>query len=378
MILLKYSHYVWIPVCIALGIFLFVRLEPLKLGLHSRRIPNPRTPLSEPSTDFKTNKLDFTQPVSPLLNTTKASVNSPRPLEGVKTAAAARTLRRTKIMYLVQTESCIPSYLQSVLANEKDACDCDIMVLSYEKKCEKVFLGSEASVEYIYNKSISWSKGRNLLYSTAKARQEEYLYYVFLDDDIVLEHKEKSTENPWRTFESFLRRIEPAVAAVPMLNFLSFAYKMRAQDKKCPNISPEDECLPTGRFDAAVNGFHHEAVNYILPYTTRFDDVSWWYTCSYVGIKSEVIFQGHSVLLTKLRGKNNKHRSYPRAKAKDKALLTIIDLIESELPEKYRNKGVLREWRTQGVLHEQISSSYCLPSPPAHKPIVPFEIFDIL
>ena len=109
MILPKYSHYVWIPVCLALGIFLFVRLEPLKLGLHSRMIPNPRTPLSEPSTDFKTNKLDFTNstPVSPLLNTTKASVNSPRPLEGVKTAAAARTLRRTKIMYLVQTESCI-------------------------------------------------------------------------------------------------------------------------------------------------------------------------------------------------------------------------------------------------------------------------------
>ena len=36
------------------------------------------------------------------------------------------------------------------------------------------------------------------------------------------------------------------------------------------------EYLPAVCFDAAFNGFHYQAVEYILPYSGRFDATTWW------------------------------------------------------------------------------------------------------
>ena len=40
------------------------------------------------------------------------------------------------------------------------------------------------------------------------------MYYIFLDDDIVLFGIQETTLNPWRKLEDSLRKMEPAMAAI--------------------------------------------------------------------------------------------------------------------------------------------------------------------
>lgn len=157
----------------------FVR-QPIKPNQRDS-IPRPRLDSEEPISDERTHKP----------NNIHVQYN--------QSLLTAEREKPTRLMYLVQTEGCITLYLQTVLVEEKEACDCDVMVLSFEEKCEDIPPG--ANIEYLYQ-SLTWSKGRNLLYSTAKAQQVRYLYYIFLDDDIILdyfEHSKNLTENPWRT-----------------------------------------------------------------------------------------------------------------------------------------------------------------------------------
>ena len=63
-------------------------------------------------------------------------------------------------------------------------CMCDVLVLSCKKTCNDTL--SLPHVEYIFNSSTTWTTGRNLLLEVAMLRRETYLYYIFLDDDIVL------------------------------------------------------------------------------------------------------------------------------------------------------------------------------------------------
>ena len=69
-------------------------------------------------------------------------------------------------------------------------------------------------MEYIFNSSTTWTTGRNLLYEVAMLRRETYLYYIFLDDDIVLFGIQETNLNLWRKLEDSLRKMEPAVAAL--------------------------------------------------------------------------------------------------------------------------------------------------------------------
>ena len=132
--------------------------------------------------------------------------------------------------------------------------------------------------------------------------------------------------------------------------------------------------LPTPFFDPAINAFHHEAVEYILPYTTRFDKISWWWSGWYVGIRSEIKFPGQVVVLTKLVGINDQHRPYPRRSPKNDVYWhSIVNEAGADLPEQYRNLTSSDEWRKQGPLgHFYRSSSLCLPPPRPHMTIKPF------
>ena len=101
------------------------------------------------------------------------------------------------------------------------------MVLSYKQICS---VTPSPHIEYIFSSSTTWTTGRNLLFEVARRRGEKYLYYIFMDDDIVLRFKtELNNLNSWREFENFLKRIEPAVGAVDIYNqeFIHLAYTAR-------------------------------------------------------------------------------------------------------------------------------------------------------
>ena len=268
-------------------------------------------------------------------------------VESIPSRAATET-KLSRFLYLVQTEGCLPSKLNSTeVIGHSSTCQCDVLVLNYKHKCDDE---PSEHITYIFNPSVSWNAGRNLLFETARERKNKYLYYIFMDDDITLTLERKS-QNPWRLFENFLKQIEPAVAAVRIKDLWICDLKAMHKSRRrfgCGLTTAVDN-LPTPFFDPAINAFHHEAVKHILPYTTRFDDVSWWWSGWYAAIKSEVMFPGQVVVHTKLIGINNKHRSYPRKSPDSEAdWLAIVNL-----PERYQNATLLDEW-----LQDEINFSH--------------------
>lgn len=183
------------------------------------------------------------------------------------------TPRPSRFLYLSQTENCLPNNLLSVdVIGNSTACQCDVLVLSYKHKCSK---NPHKHVTYLFNSSTSWASGRNFLYENAQTRGKVYLYYIFLDDDIGLSTKTPNA-NPWREFEDFLKQIEPAVAAIntDTNGMLQHVLNGRKQ-KGCPlNKTLNYSYVPTARFDPAMNAYHYEAAEYILPYTTLYDKTS--------------------------------------------------------------------------------------------------------
>ena len=279
----------------------------------------------------------------------------------------------SRFLYLVQTESCLPDHLDSVKAiGYASACQCDVLVLSFKQICS---VTPPPHVAYLFNSSTSWTTGRNLLFEVARKRGEKYLYYIFMDDDIVLEFKTKpNNHNPWREFENFLKRIEPAVGAADIYTKERLRLVYNARKKQGCSVKEKTDYLPTVRFDAAFNAFHYQAVEYILPYSHKSDAISWWLSQLYTEVKCEIVFRGHTVLHTEVRAINRKHRSYPRKEADDSDLLTILNEMEAELLEEYRNSSLLLEWKKDGLDHGKISSTYCFPPPPPHMPIKPYNI----
>ena len=230
-------------------------------------------------------------------------------------------LKISRLVYLVQTESCLPKYLASpeVIGNFS-ICNCDVLVLNYKERCNDTSL---PHVEYVFNSSTTWTTGRNLLYELAMERDETYHYYIFIDDDIKLyiTNENNKTHNPWRAFESSLKSIEPAVGVVYDFGNLKDLYSYR-KAIKCNNVT--DEYLPTVYFDPAFNAFHYKAVQHILPYSTRFDNITWWYSHFDIDIKCELMFCGQVVLHSYIIAKNIKHRQYKRMLPKQQRNTTFV------------------------------------------------------
>ena len=310
--------------------------------------------------------------------------SSPRlPVVSVKRAAFSGD---KKIMYLLQTESCLPLYLRLVdVMGNTSICKCDVLVLSYKKPCNDTL--SLPHVGYIFNSSTTWTTGRNQLYEVAMLRRETYLYYIFLDDDIVLFGIQETTLNPWRKLEDSLRKMEPAVAALltvwgdkqkceTALLLLSYMINHVRQKQKC-SFNKTTDFFPIVGMDAAFSAFHYQSVNYILPYSSRFDVISWWYSQVYVNIKCEIMFRGQVLHHTDVCAVNPSHRPYPRGQ---KRLLgsitkTIVNEIEEKIPKEYRTKlsSLMLGWKTKGHHgHATTSPTLCLPPPTPHKPIKPY------
>lgn len=276
-------------------------------------------------------------------------------------------------LYLIQTESCLPEHLASPgVFGDGQACRCHVLVLGYQRQCTN---SSLPHTEHIFKPSTTWATGRNILVNTAMKRTTKYLYYIFMDDDIDLQMNSGRNINPWRLFENFLVRVEPAVAAVDDSFNPCLPAIYRARKRLNCSISSNIEYIPAVRYDAAFNAFHYEALPHLLPYAAKYDNMSWWAAQAYVVINAEIKFRGQVVLHTWIRGYNPVHRPYPQRKLTDKDLLPILEDIARKLPAKYQDSKVLQHWKRDGVEHQFKSSTLCLPPPLPHKPIMPYSQF---
>ncbi len=275
----------------------------------------------------------------------------------------------TRILYLTQTEECLPDHLKSALGN-CSACRCDVVVLSYKKACNDKSL---PHVEYLFNKSTTWTTGRNLLFhSKIHDRSEGYLYFIMMDDDIHL-HWAKTAKgrntNPWRSFEEFIMRVQPPVAA---LDLREQYMTSKLEHRRLNNCSTELEYIPTVGYDAAFNAFHYKAIEHLLPYWDRMESFSIFSSQVYNIVWSEIVFRGQVVLRTDLVALNPLHRKYPRNFDLSKDLPPILRSITQRVPANCQNAPVLQEWRTKGITHGwSTSATYCLPPPQPNQTIVP-------
>ncbi len=103
-----------------------------------------------------------------------------------------------------------------------------------------------------------------------------------MDDDVqLIKMDEKSTQNPCRMSEESLNIFQPAVV------FLLLDEETRIQSKTLPKPF---NCELTGYIqiydmNAIFSAFHYQAIDHILPYTAKYNSVSWWFSQMYIIIK---------------------------------------------------------------------------------------------
>lgn len=300
--------------------------------------------------------------------------------------------KRKAITYLVQAESCLSEHFSSFIKLESSTRR-DVIVLSWWKQC----LDSSrnlSGVVYVDGKNTSWSTGRNILYRLALKRNRNYLYYVFLDEDIEFSFTanisqdigyRKGTSHPLEAFEIFLIDYEPAIG---LCNYCSRCGKLVPNGSYVPGLCcsprPATNNLPpilpvTIGFDAAVNAFHTKAVQHLLPYRLDYEETSWWESQKYVILASDILFRGQVVRYTPVTAINNEHRDYPQLALDNWG--DILGDIRKGVPEEYRNQSVFNRKPEVDMVPEVSDNVLYTPlwnisiSGPK-SPIVPYGHFD--
>ena len=226
-----------------------------------------------------------------------------------------------KFLYLLQTETCIPDYLKDSKAiGNPLTCNCDVLVLGYVSLCKEA---SPKHIQYVHDPNTTWSTGRNRLHDIAMKRPTEYSYYIFMDDDILLKQtwkndsKVNSTRsNSWRIFEGFLLEYTPPVGIT--------GYCYTNYVPPCKKPTKPTVIQIQGIFDAAFNAFHFKALPYLIPYVTKYENISWWYSQHYLANFASVNFNGKGVVSNEaITAVNIKHRNYPRKVANVKTIKFI-------------------------------------------------------
>ncbi len=207
------------------------------------------------------------------------------------------------------TGSCVQDYLFDKAALG-DATLVDFYVLSYKEECKKPKPGN---VRYIFKRSTTWTSGRNLLYSASRNSGKQYLYHIFMDDDVIpifTEHmhdfektfkdevvkkgllkaylesskgysegkrERRNNTSAWRAFENDLLKYSPAFS---VSNYISWSrnyidFVKQAWSATCYKGKKMPWVVSTTFFDELFIAFHDKAAQILLPYSEMFDDINW-------------------------------------------------------------------------------------------------------
>ena len=298
-----------------------------------------------------------------------------------------------QFVYLVQAESCLPKHQTALFIQLGSSSKRDIIVLSWGQQCLLDSSTNLTGVDYVYVKNTTWSTGRNILYNLAKANKDnKYQYYIFMDEDIEFTFTpntaqdiySKGTKNALEAFENFLLSYEPAVG---LCNYCSRCGKSLSNGSVVPALCcsarPSSGILPpilpvTITFDAAINAFHTDAIQHILPYRLDYEEISWWESQKYVILASDVLFRGQVLRYTRVTAINNNHRDYPQQVLDNWG--EILADIRKRVPERYKNRSIFHRDPVVDMIPEIIGNvvhtvlwNISIPEPKT--PIVPYSHF---
>ncbi|CAH1780388.1 unnamed protein product [Owenia fusiformis] len=251
-------------------------------------------------------------------------------------------------LYIVNSYQCIRDYLvqMDTLGDPKNL---DVLVLSYKAPCKD---SKFDHVKYMFGPNTTWTSGRNLAWTYAQKNLGKYLYYVFLDEDILLKptlprilsknvlNKLKSNTSILRQFEDCLLETQPAVGA-PM--FSGGDPLLISDECKLDNYRKEwnlPERVPMIYFDMIFVALHNKAIEHLMPLDVQYDKQSWWASGQYLQMKSYYYFHRQVARYTLMTVHNNRHKGYPRGLV---SYADIIKDIKSKVPMSYRNATIFRQ-----------------------------------
>ena len=190
-----------------------------------------------------------------------------------------------KFLYLVQTEGDLPTHYSNI--NHESA---DVLYLSWK----------QPRPGDIYFPNSTWTQGRNKLLEAAQKLDGDYLYYIFLDDDI------EFIAGDWRSFERLLLEYQPCIAT-PRANF----YPTKSDDSV--------EAQIVYAFDAVFNAFHRDVVadKILLPYREDFDEESWLLSQLFLIHLAGVCYHHKVLQFNHVKVTQIQHRPYPKGNIGD-------------------------------------------------------------
>jgi hypothetical protein len=157
-------------------------------------------------------------------------------------------------------------------------------------------------LDVLYFPNSTLVQGRNRLFFQVQQSFPEtsFMYYIFMDGDVTLKEVKDfgfNTGNPWLTFEQYLLEWEPAVG------FPHFG---------AADYDEDSEVQIAFNFDQIVVAYHTETVTLLLPYTERFDNVSWWYCGTVQNALCAALYNNHRMQFNALRALSWESNFSPR------------------------------------------------------------------
>ena len=267
---------------------------------------------------------------------------------------------------------------------------CDVYVNSFIDKCQKTEVPKH--VTYLYDPSTSWTTGRNKLYAIMKSTGKDYYYHIFLDDDVVpfytesiIRHaknkdlaegsigsielfedfindpnglkeaiyQETNGKSAWRTFEDDLLIHSPAFAVTNLLR-LPDGFESRLMMQKhwvqmCSSKNRMPWIVPTVYLDECFIAYHREALPLLLPYTEKFEHISWHLSGILQVFRARALMYRQGIANYKVSVLNKKHRPYPRGfRIPDNLLLQYFEAdgkdIKNTIDDREHNYKPFNSW----------------------------------
>lgn len=197
-------------------------------------------------------------------------------------------LPEQKCLYLIQASGELPKVYEH-FKNKKD-----FVLLSYKNKTQDTD---------IFLPNSTWTSGRNALRDYALRLDQDYDYYIFLDEDLVFDDGKTFDD-----FELSLNKYRPNIGS-PTVGGYGHEYFNPRTDAimKLNNRS-------VLFFDGCCNAFSRKAFlsNQIFPYITEFDNTNWW-ASQYIMIMLCRESKNDVYVFNELAVTNTQASSYPKA-----------------------------------------------------------------
>lgn len=188
----------------------------------------------------------------------------------------------------------------------------DVYVLTYDRKLQDIIFDGD-----YFMPNSTWAEGRNYL---LKMVPKNYSYYIFLDDDAVIE------AGSFPLFEHFLLKYKPAIG-LPLVDDIYSTFR----------FDPSVSCHVAIAFDPIVQAFRSDVIcdQRILPYETCFDALSWWYSCEIHQYSCLNFYSSDVIQFNSFRVRNGEHYIADPDLSPDSSYIATEGVFDHDLVSKY-------------------------------------------